>query len=129
VASSAPIFDRNEDGGFVLLPPEGPSREELERGLSDPIELPGPPPPPPPPQFSIRDAMLLMVGLSVGLAGGSWMPSDAVAAVLGMVTVLGLVVVTLYPPESRLGKLIWASLVVAYFTALLAAIIRMPTNA
>jgi hypothetical protein len=129
VVASAPIFDRNDDGDFVLLPPECPSREELERELTDPIELPGPPPPPPPPQFSLGDVMVLTVGVAVGLAGGSWMPGKAFALLLGLVLLVGLVIVSWHPPQSRLGKVIWTSCVIAYFTALLAAIVRPPTDA
>lgn len=123
------IIERGDEGDLVLRPPESRSREEVERELTGPIELPEPPPPPPPPQFSIQDMMLLMAGVAAGLAGGTWMPSQAFAAILGLVTIGGLVIVTFHPPESRLGKIIWASLVVAYFTAIFAAIVRMPTDA
>ena len=125
----APIFDRNDEGDFVLLPPECPSRDELERGLTDPIQLPGPPPPPPPPQFSLADVMLLTAGVGVGLAGGTWMPGKMFAAVLGLALLIGLLIVSWRPPESRLGKVIWASCVIAYFTAVLAAVFRPPTDA
>jgi hypothetical protein len=125
--SSTSIIERDDQGDFVLRPPECPSRDQLERHLIGPIEIAGPPPPPPPPQFSIRDVMLLMVGLGVGLAGGTWMPSKAFAAVLGLALLIGLVIVSWRPPESRLGKVVWASFVIAYFTAVVAALIR-PTD-
>jgi hypothetical protein len=83
---------------------------------------------PPPPQFSLGDVMILMVGVAVGLAGGSWMPNDAFAAILGLVTLLGLVAVSWYPPQTHLGRIVWAALVTAYFMAVLAAIARPPTN-
>jgi hypothetical protein len=129
VTGFAPVFERNDEGDFVLRPPECPSREELERELADPIELPDPlPSRPPPPQFSLRDVMFLMVGVAGGLAGGTWMPSEVFAAILGLAMLLGLLVVTWHPPETHLGKIIWASLVVAYFSAVLAAIVRPPTE-
>ena len=83
---------------------------------------------PPPPQFSLGDVMILMVGVAVGLAGGSWMPNDAFAAILGLVTLVGLVAVSWYPPQTRLGRIVWAALVAAYFMAVLAAIVRPPTS-
>jgi len=130
VAGSAPIFERNDEGDFVLLPPEGRSREEVERELTGPIVIaPEPAEPPRLLQFSVGDLMILMVGVAAGLAGGSWMPTDVFAAILGLATLAGLLIVSWHPPETRLGKMIWASFVVAYFMAVLAALIRPPTDA
>jgi hypothetical protein len=129
VGGFAPIFERDDGGDFVLRPPECPSREELERDLADPIQLPDPSPlRPPPPQFSLGDIMLLMVGVAAGLAGGSWMATDLFAAILGLATLVGLLIVSWHPPETRLGKIIWASFVVAYFMSVLAAVLRPPPS-
>jgi hypothetical protein len=108
-----------------LLPPEGRSREEMAH-LLDP---PQPFEPPPPaiavrPQFSVGDVLIVMVGVAVGLAGGTWMRPDHFAAIMGLVTLLGLLAVHLYPPESRLGKLIWATIVLAYVMAVLTALLK-----
>jgi DNA-binding transcriptional LysR family regulator len=128
VSGFVPI-ESNDEGDFVLLPPLCPSREELERELAEPIQLPDPSPPrPPPPQFSLRDVMLLMVGVAAGLAGGSWMPAKLFAALLGLALLSGLLIVSWRPPETRLGKVIWASFVIAYFMAIAAAVIRPPTE-
>ncbi len=110
---------------FRLLPPEGHSREEMAE-LLDP---PQPFKPPPPeaaarPQFSVGDVLIVMVGVAVGLAGGTWMRPDHFAAIMGLVTLLGLLAVHLYPPESHLGKLIWATIVLAYLMAVLAALLK-----
>ena len=85
-----------------------------------------PPPPERPgrPQFSVGDVMIVMVGVAVGLAGGTWMPPDIFAAVLGLLTLVGLLLVHLYPPETHLAKLIWASLVLAYVMAVFAALLK-----
>jgi hypothetical protein len=120
--------DFKDDRDFVLRSPECRSREELERALADPIRLLAPPPPNPPPQFSVRDIMLITVGVSVGLAGGSWMPSRAFAFALGLATVLILLVVSFCPPQTHTGKMAWTALLIAYFSALLAAIVRPPFN-
>jgi hypothetical protein len=81
------------------------------------------------PQFSVGDVMILMVGVAGGLAGGTWMPTDVFAAVLGLATLVGLLVVSWRPPETHLGKLIWATLVIAYVMAVFAAVFRPPTQA
>jgi hypothetical protein len=114
-----------EDDQFRLRPPEGVSRQELSQ-LIDPPPTYQPPPPEPAarPQFSILDALIIMVGVAVGLAGGSWMPADHFAAIMGLVTLLGLLTVHLYPPETHLGKLIWATVVLAYMMAVLAALLK-----
>ena len=75
-------------------------------------------------QFSVGDLLILTVGVAVGLAGGSWMPTDVFAAVLGLCTLLGLLVVSWRPPRSHLGKVLWATLVLAYVIAVFAAVFR-----
>ncbi len=109
---------------YRVLPAEVPSREEQLRQLD---------PPPPLPvrativrprfQFSVLDLMVLMVGVAAGLAGGTWMPADIFAACLGLVTLGGLFLVHLYPPESHTGNLIWGTLVLSYIIAVLAALV------
>lgn len=116
-----------------LVPPDCPSREDWERRLAQPadritaqpivIETP-PPPPSEWPRFSITDLLVITAGAAIGLAGGTWMKADLFAAILGLVTLLGLLVVHLFPPQSRLGKQVWAALVVCYITAVLTALAR-----
>jgi hypothetical protein len=89
------------------LPPDGPRQDAARR-----------------PQFSVGEILVVMVGVAAGLAGGTWMPADIFAAILGLVTLLGLLAVHLHPPRSRLGKLLWMTLVLAYVMAVLAAIVR-----
>lgn len=113
----------NVDGEFVVRPSEGPSREELSRRAEPlPVLQSAPVAIVARPQFGVRDLMVVMVGVAAGLAGGTWMPPDVFAAILGLVTLLGLLAVHMYPPESHLGKLLWGTLVLAYVIAVLAAI-------
>ena len=114
-----------DDDQFHLQPPEGHSRHELSQ-LIDPPPDNRPPPPEPAarPQFSLMDLLILMIGVGAGLAGGTWMRSDLFAAVMGLVTLLGLLMVHVYPPETHVGKLVWATIVLAYVTAVLAALFR-----
>src|SRR5262245_3990255 len=89
----------SNDEPVLLQPPDCPSREDWARQLNRPPE-PEPPPPPAPrwPQFSLSDVMILTVGVAAGLAGGSWMPTDVFAALLGLITLVGLLVVSWQPP-------------------------------
>ena len=110
---------------FRLLPPEGPSREELSHVLEPPPAFQPPPPEPVRrPQFTLGDVLIVMVGVAVGLAGATWMRADHFAGVMGLVALLGLLVVHLYPPQSHLGNLIWATVVLAYAMALLTALLK-----
>lgn len=110
---------------LVILPPEGPSREEIEYSLSPlPEYVPPPKPPSARPQFSLADVMMVTFAVAAGLAGGSWMPSDVFAAVLGLITLIGLLVVHLHPPETHAAKLVWAALVIAYVMAVFAALLK-----
>jgi hypothetical protein len=118
--------DTSTDDDFLLRPPECRSREELERELAEPIRLPEAPPPAAPFQFSIGDVMLLMVGVSVGVAGGNWMPARIFGFYLGLLTIVVLLAFTLHPPQSRTARLVLTTLLVAYFSAMLAAAIRPP---
>lgn len=114
---------------LTLSPPSGLSREEREQRSALPRSLPEPDPPARRPQFSVADVMVLMVGVAAGLAGGSWMPSDLFAAIVGLATLVGLLVVSWNPPQSHAGKLIWATLVLAYIVAVFAAVFRPITHA
>jgi predicted lipid-binding transport protein (Tim44 family) len=114
-----------DDDKFRLSPPECPSREELAHRLQ-PLPAFEPPAAEPirRPQYSVGDVMILMVGVAVGLAGGTWMPADVFAGFLGLATLLGLLLVHLYPPESRLAKLLWSTMVLSYLIAVVTALVR-----
>lgn len=113
------------DDEFKLRPPDGPGREKIEKFLSPPLAaLPVDVPPKNEYQFRLTDILIVTAGVGLGLAGGSWMPRDIFAAVLGLITLLGLMLVHVYPPESRLGKVLWGTLVMAYLISVIAAIFR-----
>jgi hypothetical protein len=114
---------------FALLPPDCSSRAEAEQRCRLPIKLPERPPVPKARiQYSVGELMIVMVGLSISLAGGRWMPPDIFAAVLGITTLLGLFFVTWHPPETRAGKLIWTALIIAYLMAVVAGALQRPAN-
>ena len=75
-------------------------------------------------QFTVFDLMIVMIGVAGGLAGGTWMPSDIFAALLGLVTLFGLALVHFFPPESHFARLMWGTLVLAYVIAVGAAIFK-----
>jgi len=113
------------DEPLRLRLPECPSREEQLREFEPPPPLPAFVLPTAPPfQFSVFDVMVVMVGVAGGLAGGTWMPSDIFAAILGLVTLLGLALVHFFPPQSHFAQLVWGSLVLAYIVAVGAAIFK-----
>jgi len=110
---------------FRLRLPECPSREDQLRELEPPPPLPVAALPSATPfQFSVSDVMIVMIGVAGGLAGGTWMPSDIFAAVLGLVTLLGLVLIHFVPPETHFARLLWGTLVLAYIVAVAAAIVK-----
>jgi hypothetical protein len=121
-----PIKPEKEwDEEFRLRPPDCPSREEKLHEFEPPPPLPiFALPTAPPFQFSVFDVMVVMVGVAGGLAGGTWMPSDIFAAILGLVTLLGLALVHFFPPQSHFAQLVWGSLVLAYVVAVGAAIFK-----
>ena len=68
-------------------------------------------------RFSVFDMLVVTFAISVGLAGGKWMPAGVFALLMGVVTVGGLIIVELYPPQSRAGWLAWVAIVLAYLSA------------
>ena len=110
---------------FRLRPPDCPSREEKLHELEPlPVFSVVPIPAAPPFQFTVFDLMVVMIGVAGGLAGGTWMPSDIFAALLGLVTLFGLALVHFFPPESHFARLMWGTLVLAYVIAVGAAIFK-----
>ena len=117
--------EKETDEQFRLRPPDCPSREEKLLEFEPPPPLPVFTIPTAPPfQFTVFDLMIVMVGVAGGLAGGTWMPSDIFAAILGLVTLIGLALVHFFPPESHFGQLAWGTLVLAYIVAVGAAIFK-----
>ena len=124
--SKQPMKPENETGDqFRLRPPDCPSREAKLHELDPPHPLPVFTIPTAPPfQFTVFDVMIVMIGVAGGLAGGTWMPSDIFAALLGLVTLLGLAIVHFIPPQSHFAQLMWGTLVLAYVVAVGGAILK-----
>ena len=117
--------ETKQDEEFRLRPSDCPSREEKLLEYEPFPQLPAMPIPAAPTfQFTVFDLMIVMVGVAGGLAGGTWMPSDIFAAILGLVTLLGLVLIHFFPPESHFARLMWGTLVLAYIVAVGAAIFK-----
>jgi len=121
-----PIKPEAETGDqFRLRPLDCLSREERLHELEPPPPLPAVTIPAATPfQFTVFDVMVVMIGVAGGLAGGTWMPSDIFAAILGLVTLLGLALIHFFPPESHFARLLWGTLVLAYIVAVGAAIFK-----
>lgn len=118
-----PKVEKGED--FRLRLPDCPSRQEKLQELEPFPPLPAVPVPVAPAfQFSVFDLMIVMVGIAGGLAGGTWMPSDLFAALLGLVTLIGLALIHFIPPESHFARLLWGTLVLSYVVAVGAAIFK-----
>ena len=113
------------DDPFRLRPIDCNSREEKLQELEPLPSLTFTPLPTAPPfQFTVFDLMVVMIGVAGGLGGGTWMPSDLFAAMLGLVTLLGLALIHFFPPESHFARLTWGTLVLAYVVAVGAAIFK-----
>ncbi len=114
----------DEPAELRLALPDCPSRDEFVQQAFPPEPQPVDQPPAPPSRFrfSVLDLMVVTAGISVGLAGGTWMPPQVFALCMGLLTVGGLIVVEMYPPESRSGWLAWIAVVLAYLAAWLAAL-------
>jgi hypothetical protein len=107
-----------------LLPPDCPSSDQFRQHFTV-AEVPEPTPEPPQRfQFSLVDLMVIMVGVGVGLAGGTWMPADHFAGIMGLLILGGLILVHFYPLESHGARLAWGTFILAYFVALVAAMCR-----
>jgi hypothetical protein len=117
----AEAVDHPADDDLRLAPPDCPSRGELCPQLVPPEITEFEEPLPPRFQFSLTDLMVIMLGVSVGLAGGTWMPADYFAGIMGLLVLGGLILVTLFPFESRSGWLAWGTFILAYVVAVITA--------
>lgn len=115
----------NDPEDLSLASPDCPSREAWDRRLASPLKIESPPPPPSEwPRFSIIDLLVVMVGVAIGLAGGTWTRPDFYAGILGLVTLVGLIVVHLLPPRTPLARRLWAAVIGGYIAAVFVALIR-----
>lgn len=116
----AEIVDSSAEDELRLAPTDCPSREELCPQLVPPeiVEIDDAPPRF---QFSVTDLLVVTLGVSVGLAGGTWMPADYFAGIMGLLVLGGLILVTIYPFESRGGWLAWGTFILAYVVAVATA--------
>jgi hypothetical protein len=76
------------------------------------------------PRYSIADLLIVMVGAGIGMAGGTWMPADLFAAIVGLMTLVGLLVVHLFPPRKTIAKMLWSALVCGYIAAVCTALLK-----
>lgn len=124
-AEPEPIVARVVDDSpdeLRLLPPDCPSSDQFLHHFTV-EEFPEPTPAPPQRfQFSLVDIMVVMAGVGVGLAGGTWMPADHFAGIMGLLILGGLILVHFYPLESHGARLAWGTFILAYFVALLVAV-------
>lgn len=116
----AEMVDSSAEEELRLAPTDCRSREELCPQLVPPeiVELDDAPPKF---QFSVIDLLVVTLGVSVGLAGGTWMPADYFAGIMGLLVLGGLILVTIYPFESRSGWLAWGTFILAYVVAVATA--------
>ena len=125
----ARIIDQPADE-LRLLPPDCPSSDQFRQHFEklDAAEPEPAPAVPPRFQFSLVDLMIVTAGVGLGLAGGTWMPADYFAGIMGLLILGGLILVHFYPLESHGAKLAWGTFILAYFVALLAAVFRRETG-
>ena len=77
-------------------------------------------------QFHIADLMLMTVAVSIGIAGGLWVPGVLFAAVLGVLTLVGMALDMVFEISDRRFNVFWLACIVAYLVASLAATFRVP---
>jgi hypothetical protein len=77
--------------------------------------------PPPPSQYSLRDLIILVTMVSVGLAGVKWFTPSTYAGVMGIVSVCWLIMA--FKLDSPWTQLVWWGLFVTYLLAVLVAMI------
>ena len=121
---SLPLPPRKWSRELNLLPVDGKTPEELSQRPKYFLKATHEPEVEKPYQFSLAELMLITTGVALGAAGGRWFPSDVYAALMGLVTVVGLLVVTLHPPQSRWAKIVWGMLIAAYAVAVFVAILK-----
>jgi len=75
-------------------------------------------------QFRIRDLLLVMFVVAVGLSGGTWFHPAVFALMLGASSLIAPVLLTRCRLHPRNVELIWGSLLFAYLIAAVVAVAR-----
>ena len=124
------VYSAGED--YRVLPPEGPSREDLERAspitpiapvwreADEPVKKRGIPRM----QFSLVELLAVFTLLATGMSAATWLPLDVFAGVMGAVTLLCFVTFWIRPPQSRFAYLFWGTMGALYVGASAAAVVR-----
>ena len=73
---------------------------------------------------SIADLMILTFGISLGMAGGTWIHPGLFSLLLGLIMLGGLAIYNIDPPETHRMKIAWASLLAGYISSVIAAMIK-----
>ena len=117
--------DESIDDQVELAPPDGLSPAQREAAWSDPIEAAQQ-------EVTVDDSWRLSLGElfivitfgALGLAGPRYLPPAVFAGAAGIVTLISIVMLTVYASESRLLRLAWWTLPVLYLCASAAALLK-----
>ena len=68
--------------------------------------------------------MVLMFGISLGMAGGTWIHPGIFSLLMGVIMLAGLAIYHFDPPETHRMKVVWIPLFAGYLTSVIAAMIK-----
>lgn len=75
-------------------------------------------------QFRIRDLLLMMFVVAVGLSGGTWVHPAVFALMLGASSLVAPALLTRVKMHPRNVELVWGALLLAYLIAAVVAVAR-----
>lgn len=76
-------------------------------------------------RFTLADCMLVTFGISLGLAGGTWIHPGWFTLGVGVIVLLGLAFHHIHPPETHCMQLAWVTLLAGYLASVIAAWAKM----
>ena len=122
-----PREDVEDDRELVFAPAEGPSANEVRQKLeasdrerllaaeNEDVE------PEIERQFSLRQMLVLMTVVSIGLAGTHWLPAKIYSFTCGLAALVGLGLLSLTQPVGNAAYLLWGAVMLVYIFSIIYA--------
>jgi len=118
------VAPADDDEQFTLTPADGLSEaERIHRSRTyPPVSVPESPRRAG--QFTVAGLLAVTFFVALGLSGQSWVSAQVYAGVMGLLALLALIWAATRPAESAASRLVWWGITVAYFSAVVAALVR-----
>ncbi len=115
---------------YRLLPPAAKTRDQLDAELAQDEVIrerlraaSGAPMNPPAAQFSLFELTALITYVAIGMSAAVWLPLKTLAFCAGLTALFVWLMMSVFPPDSRVVWMAWAGLISTFFAAAFVAVV------